>query len=221
MQKLYVMAGVNGAGKTTFARSFFPQNVTYLNPDLMVKTFLQNNQNNKKAKELDAWKDVVKIINAHINGEKTFGFETTLSDKTVIKKLHAAQKNGFEINLIYISLDDLDLHFKRVDHRVENGGHDIPKEIIARRFHSIPKYLPEAMSAADTILILNNTTSFQKIACIDQKKIVYQELILPEQIKKSITEFKSKPENKEMKNIIICEEKYCRIRSKGSKPITC
>ncbi len=124
MQKLYVMAGTNGAGKSTFARSFFPQHVTYLNPDLMVKTFLQN----KKAKELDAWKDVVKKINAHINGKKTFGFETTLSDKTVIKKMHAAKKNGFEVNLIYISLDNLDLHFKRVDHRVENGGHDIPKD---------------------------------------------------------------------------------------------
>ncbi len=149
MKKIYVMAGVNGAGKSTFARSFFPEHVTYLNPDLMVKTFLQNHQNNKKAKELDAWKHVVKKINAHINGEKTFGFETTLSDKTVIKKLHTAKKNGFEINLIYISLDNLDLHFNRVDHRVENGGHDIPKKIIARRFHSIPKNLPQAMSVAD------------------------------------------------------------------------
>ncbi len=70
MKKIYVMAGVNGAGKSTFGQSFFPENVTYLNPDQMVKTFLENNQNGKKAKELDAWKHVVKKIIAHINGEK-------------------------------------------------------------------------------------------------------------------------------------------------------
>jgi len=91
-----------------------------------------------------------------------------------------------------VSLDTVETHFKRVKNRVINGGYDIPQDVIARRFNSRAKYLSEAMTIADKILIINNTVSFQKIAYIEQEKIIYQVSNIDEQIEKSIIKFKLK-----------------------------
>ena len=189
MKKMVVMAGTNGAGKSSAARFIIPEGVDCFNPDQMIKAF---HKKNEAAKNLDAWKHVVKEIKSHINGEKSFAFETTLSDKTVTNKLKTAKQNGFEVNIIYVSLDTVETHYKRVKNRVSNGGHDILKDVITRRFNSRAKYLSEAIAIADKILIINNTVSFQKIAYIEQEKIIYQASNITEQIKKSITEFKLK-----------------------------
>lgn len=89
MKKMVVMAGTNGAGKSSAARFIIPEGIYYFNPDQMVKAFYKKNEG---AKDLDAWKYVVKKIKSHINGEKSFAFETTLSDKTVINKLKTAKQ---------------------------------------------------------------------------------------------------------------------------------
>jgi predicted ABC-type ATPase len=106
--------------------------------------------------------------------------------------LQTAKQNGFEVNIIYVSLDTVETYFERVKNRVRNGGHDIGKDVIDRRFNSREKYLSKIIAIADKILIVNNTTSFQKIAYLEHGKIIYHASNITDNIEKCMTEFKLK-----------------------------
>ena len=79
--------------------------------------------------------------------EVDFAFETTLAARTFAPFLRKCQKNGYQINLIYFWLDSPSLAIERVARRVETGGHNIPVEVIRRRYdrgrkNLIELYLP-------------------------------------------------------------------------------
>ena len=66
--------------------------------------------------------------------QRDFAFETTLSSRSYVRLIHQARQSGYSVNLIYYWLDSVDLAIERVKMRVEDGGHDIPRETIIRRY---------------------------------------------------------------------------------------
>jgi predicted ABC-type ATPase len=146
---LYLIAGCNGAGKTTFAKIFLPTEVKclrFLNADEIARGLspLAPAQSAIKAGRI-----LLEEISACLQRKETFALESTLSGKTYIKLFRRALALGYEIELHYLWLASPKQAIARVRRRVKLGGHHVPAPDISRRFgrslnHLLNDYLPLA-----------------------------------------------------------------------------
>jgi predicted ABC-type ATPase len=132
--KLYVIAGPNGSGKTTFVYKFLPEYVqcpNFVNADLISSGL---SPFSPESVALRSGKRMLEQIRLLSERRMDFGFETTLAGKTyvsLIKKLHGS---GYETHLFFLWLRDVDLALGRVAERVRKGGHDVPEHVVRRRY---------------------------------------------------------------------------------------
>ena len=146
---LYIIAGCNGAGKTTFAKVFLPQEVKclrFLNADEIARGLspLAPQQS-----AIAAGRILLEQISKHLARKETFALETTLSGKTYVTLFRHALALGYEIELHYLWLSAPSQAISRVKQRVKLGGHNVPVADIRRRFarsitHLLDDYLPLA-----------------------------------------------------------------------------
>ena len=130
---LYIIAGANGSGKSTLASELLPsENIEFLNADEVAKEICPENI---EAVKIKAGKIVLERLEKLLNGQKSFAIETTLAGKNHIKTIQKAKNLGYYVVLIYSYLDSPTLCENRIKIRVLNGGHNIPKDDIIRRFH--------------------------------------------------------------------------------------
>lgn len=130
---LYIIAGANGSGKSTLASELLPaEQLEYLNADDIAKEICPNNIESVKIK---AGKIVLEKLSVLLNKQKSFAIETTLSGKIHLKIIKKAKELGYKIILIYSYLPSPLMCENRIKIRVLNGGHNIPKEDIVRRFY--------------------------------------------------------------------------------------
>jgi len=130
---LYLLAGANGSGKSTLAAKLLPvEDLDYLNADDIAKEICPDNIESVK---IQAGKIVLKKIDTLLNKNKSFAIETTLSGKSHIKIIEKAKTSGYKTVLIYSYLNSPEVCETRIKTRVLNGGHNIPKQDIIRRFY--------------------------------------------------------------------------------------
>jgi predicted ABC-type ATPase len=155
---IYVIAGSNGAGKTTFAKEFLPRFAhcqEFVNADF-IATGLAPFSPQRAA--IQAGRVVLQRIKLLTAKEATFGFETTLAGRTYLSYLKRLQKIGYKLHLYFLWLPSVNLAIKRVEDRVMQGGHSVPESDIRRRFdrglrHLFRNYLP----LADEWIIFDNS----------------------------------------------------------------
>ncbi len=146
---IYLIAGCNGAGKTTFAKEFLPHEVKCLrfyNADELARGL---SPLDPAAAAIKAGRLLLAEIRESIRRKETFALESTLSGKTHTRILRGALSAGYEIELHYLWLEKPEQAIARVRRRVRMGGHDVPVGDIRRRFsrsrmHLIKDYLPLA-----------------------------------------------------------------------------
>jgi predicted ABC-type ATPase len=146
---IYVIAGCNGAGKTTFAKEFLPKEVKclrFLNADEIARGL---SPFKPSAGAIQAARLLLRQVDNSLHHRETFALESTLSGKTYIRLFQRARKLGYEIELHYLWLSNPGQAVARVRQRVELGGHNIPVADIRRRFkrsliHLTDDYLPLA-----------------------------------------------------------------------------
>ncbi len=173
MKTLYIIAGANGSGKTTFAKSFSSLNdLHFINADEIAKELDSNDILRYKVK---AGKIFFRELEDNLKKNKSFVIETTLSGKYLVKYIQKAKELNFYISLIYLFLETPKTNILRVQNRVLNGGHDVPIEDIIRRFYrskkmfwNIYKYIVD-----EWIIYYNSNEVFEEIA--DDSKIFDQE----------------------------------------------
>lgn len=133
-KRIIVIAGPNGAGKSTFAREFLPNeggcNV-FVNADL-IAAGLSPFAPEKAA--IRAGRLMLEEIHRYANAGTSFAFETTLSGRGYVSLVRDWQARGYQVHLVFLSLPSAEFAAERVAVRVAQGGHDIPREVIARRF---------------------------------------------------------------------------------------
>lgn len=130
---LYLIAGANGSGKSTLASELLPaENLEFLNADEVAKEICPQNIESVKIK---AGKLVIKHLEKLLNGNQSFAIETTLAGKNHVKTIQKAKALGWHVILIYSYLDNPILCENRIKIRVLNGGHNIPRADIFRRFY--------------------------------------------------------------------------------------
>jgi len=136
LKKIIIIAGPNGAGKTTFARDFLPaeaQTLTFINADLIAAGLAPFNP---ETASFEAGRLMLEEIDECVEAGKSFAFETTLSGHTYLKKIAVWQAMGYQVKLWFLSLPSADVAVSRVALRVSQGGHNIPEDIIRRRFEA-------------------------------------------------------------------------------------
>lgn len=136
LPRLYVIAGVNGAGKSSIAGSTFRAlGSDYFNPDEAARRFMAVNPAlSQKAANSAAWRQGVRLLGRAIGERFDFAFETTLGGTTITHLLAQAAGQGSEVHIWYVGLSSPELHLERVRARVSRGGHDIPEADIRRRY---------------------------------------------------------------------------------------
>lgn len=146
---IYLIAGCNGAGKTTFAREFLPKEVNclrFLNADEIARGL---SPLKPSAGAVQAARLLLGQVKECLRRRETFALESTLSGKTYIRLFRHALQLGYEIELHYLWLSSPSQAVARVRLRVKQGGHHVPAPDIRRRFwrslvHLLDDYLPLA-----------------------------------------------------------------------------
>ena len=135
-KQLYIIAGCNGAGKTTASFTILPEVLhckEFINADEIAKGLSPFQPENVA---MQAGRIMLARMDELLQKGETFAFETTLATKSYKQKIEWAQANGYEVTLLFFWLDSPNMAKKRVAQRVAEGGHSIPSETIERRYYN-------------------------------------------------------------------------------------
>ena len=135
-KQLYIIAGCNGAGKTTASFTILPEVLDckeFINADEIAKGL---SPFQPESVAMQAGRIMLDRMDELLQKGETFAFETTLATKSYKQKIEWAQANGYEVILLFFWLDSPNMAKKRVAQRVAEGGHSIPSQTIERRYHN-------------------------------------------------------------------------------------
>ena len=135
-KQLYIIAGCNGAGKTTASFTILPEVLDckeFINADEIAKGL---SPFQPESVAMQAGRIMLARMDELLQKGETFAFETTLATKSYKQKIEWAQANGYEVTLLFFWLDSPNMAKERVAQRVAEGGHSIPSETIERRYHN-------------------------------------------------------------------------------------
>ena len=134
MPKLYVISGCNGAGKTTASYTVLPEVLgckEFVNADEIARGL---SPFNPESVAIDAGRLMLARMHGLIREGADFAFETTLSTRSYVKFIQEAREQGYFVVLLYFWLPSPELAIERVAQRVKEGGHNIPTDVIRRRY---------------------------------------------------------------------------------------
>ncbi|MBB5436600.1 putative ABC-type ATPase [Pedobacter sp. AK017] len=132
---MYIIAGCNGAGKTTASYTILPEILNckeFVNADNIAAGL---SPFNPSGVALEAGRIMLSRINELMNESADFALETTLSTRSYVFLVKKAQLSGYKVSLLYFWLSSPKIAIERVAKRVSNGGHNIPADIIERRYY--------------------------------------------------------------------------------------
>ena len=169
-KQVYVIAGANGAGKTTSAKYLltkFLDIVEFVNADEIARGL---SPYNPRSVDLSASRIMLKRIADLMRQGINFAFETTLSGKNYLKLLAKLHKQNYQVNLIFLYLDSPKEAKQRVAYRVKTGGHFISDDDIERRYYRGIKNLGEYLELADYAIVIDAASVERKIILKKDKK---------------------------------------------------
>ena len=157
--RIYVLAGVNGAGKSSIGGAMFAQaGVEFFNPDVMARKFLASVPGiTQKEANAAAWEQGRRLLERAIEERKDFAFETTLGGNTIPALLRTAISRGIEVRIWYVGLESAELHLARVRSRVALGGHDIPEAKVRERYARSQLRLIELLPGLTELRVFDNS----------------------------------------------------------------
>lgn len=135
-KRIFIIAGPNGAGKTTLARELLPQEADcpiFVNADLIAEGLSPFYPD---VAAVRSGRVMLSEIRRHADAGRSFAFETTLSGRGYVSKIRRWRADGYRVTLVFLSLSTIEEAVNRVRERVRHGGHDVPEDIVRRRFRS-------------------------------------------------------------------------------------
>lgn len=129
-KRVYIIAGPNGSGKTTFAKGFIEEvSLPFLNADEIA---LELSPGDIKRVRVQAGKAFFEKMEEYIATNKSFIVETTFAGKYLVRYINELRENGYKIELIYIFIESAEEAIRRIEIRVKKGGHPVPKKDIKK-----------------------------------------------------------------------------------------
>jgi predicted ABC-type ATPase len=154
---LYVLAGVNGAGKSSVGGHLLERNgLTWFNPDTFARELMASTGCDQETANGYAWQEGMRRLEEAIAKSLNHAFETTLGGKSVTEKILQAAKTH-DVLIWFCGLSSPELHIARVKARVAAGGHPIPEEKIRERYPNAQLNLIKLMPHAAYIKVYDNS----------------------------------------------------------------
>lgn len=158
MRKLYIIAGCNGAGKTTASYTILPEILDckeFVNADEIARG-ISPFQPDKAG--IEAGRLMLKRIKKLLESGESFAFETTLSTRSYIQFIDRAKQLNYQVTCLFFWLDSEELAISRVETRVKEGGHHIPEDVIRRRYKGgLKNFFNLFLAKIDNWLFVNNS----------------------------------------------------------------
>lgn len=173
---LYIISGPNGAGKTTASYTVLPkilQCKEFVNADEIARGL---SPFNPESVAIEAGRLMLKRISELLQRNESFSIETTLSTRSYFRLVEKAHLQGYDVTLLYFWLKSPQQAIERVAERVAKGGHDIPNNIIVRRYwEGLDNLFKIYMPIVDTWILVNNSETPRSIVATggkDQKIVI-------------------------------------------------
>lgn len=159
-----IIAGPNGAGKTTFAREYLPDDariINFVNADLIASGL---SPLKPELAAIAAGRLMLGQIERLVEARTDFAFESTLSGLGYVARLRHMRQHGYHIEIIYLRIASPSLAIRRIASRVRQGGHDVPKSDVRRRFtRSWENFDMRYRALADAWAVYDNSTRPPKL----------------------------------------------------------
>lgn len=146
--EIIVFAGPNGSGKSTITELLKPP-IVYINVDEIKRII--------RCSDLDAAKLAEKYREEHLSNMEEFCFETVMSTDRNLKLLRRAKSKGYFIRCYYVLTVDPMINVGRVETRVNNGGHSVPREKIISRYDRALELVKDVVDVCDICHIYDNS----------------------------------------------------------------
>ncbi|MBK8054048.1 MAG: zeta toxin family protein [Saprospiraceae bacterium] len=157
-KSLYIIAGCNGAGKTTASFTILPEILhcdQFVNADEIAKGL---SPFKPESVSFEAGRIMLSRIEQLFAEDQSFAIETTLATKIYRNKIREARGKGYEVVLLFFWLQSVEMAIDRVRTRVSEGGHNIPEDVIIRRFFSgIRNLFDIYIDIVDQLVIFDNS----------------------------------------------------------------
>jgi predicted ABC-type ATPase len=184
-KQLWILAGANGAGKSTFYRLFLKsRGINLINADIIARAI---NPVNPESASYKAMILAERLREDLLLQGISFCFETVFSHPSKIDFIARAKSLGYHIVLVYIHLETPELNEARVHQRVAEGGHDVPPQKIRSRIPRTMKHIATVLPLIDEARLLDNSlfdAPFRKIAVIEHGALTESVSPLPGWAKK-------------------------------------
>ena len=164
MPVLYILAGPNGTGKTTFysfavQNGFIDKNLPFINVDIITRQLGGYTEENY-IKASDVYRETEK---KHIEAKSDFMIESNLADSRSYQWLSLMKSSGYNLVLYFLSTDDVVINIGRVLRRVSEGGHNVAESIIRSRYALSHSYLKTRLSEFKEVYLVDNSTDTAQI----------------------------------------------------------
>ena len=166
MPRLFIISGCNGSGKTTASYSLLPEMLEcheFVNSDEFAKSL---SPFDPSAASVAASRYMLMKVNFLLERKADFSIETTLATRSFVGIINQARSLGYTITILYFWLNSVELAIKRVRDRVASGGHNIPEDVIRRRYLMGLQYFFDTYSnlCDRWVLADNSRTPFTVVA---------------------------------------------------------
>lgn len=193
MPILTIFAGCNGAGKSTFAQNFLPNNEVCFNTDIeKAKIFEEVKSYGEQAEEI-ASRQANELFNSSadesIRLARNFSFECNFLDLPIDSDLQKFINAGYTTNIVFFCLKDRAQARDRVNERVFNGGHFIDEESLKNRWKMGYASLDAHHKLFDNIIIIDNSNDnkiYKPILNYSKSQLIYKIEILPNYFQKRL-----------------------------------
>ncbi|MBO7496570.1 MAG: zeta toxin family protein [Salinivirgaceae bacterium] len=159
-KNLYIIAGCNGAGKTSASVTILPEILNckeFVNADEIARGI---SPFNPESVAVEAGRLMLQRIEFLLNGDSSFAIETTLATRSYSNLVQRAHQCGFFVQLLFFWLPSPEYAIERVAQRVREGGHNIPNDVIVRRyFAGIRNLFDIYMPIVDSWMIVDNSVN--------------------------------------------------------------
>ncbi|MBQ9302158.1 ATPase [Butyrivibrio sp.] len=183
MKKYTIVAGVNGARKTTLYDAEQIQKSEYrVNAD---EILVEAGGDWRNASDvMNAGRTAVERLKHYIEDGVSFNQETTLCGNSILNNIAKARDNGYLIEVHYIGLSSAELAKERVAKRVADGGHGVSEADIERRYEQSFRNLIKIIPICNLVALYDNTEGFRRFAIYKDGVLVRKSHKVPDWFEK-------------------------------------